>query len=166
MLVSFAAAACGSSSNDASPIVATSPKPSPGTAVGVHVAVAAVPGAGSVLVGPDGRTLYYLSTESSTSITCTGACATSWPPLLVAGGGNASLPSGVSGSITTVTRPDGTTQVSYNGHPLYYFAGDSAPGQDNGQGLGGTWFVLKPSGASGASNSTTTTAAHKGGYGY
>jgi predicted lipoprotein with Yx(FWY)xxD motif len=91
--------------------------------------------------------LYDFVNDTPTTSNCVGACATSWPPLT----GTATAGTGVTGSmITTITRPDGTKQVAYNGHPLYYYRGDSAAGQTNGQGLnlnGGLWWLLTPAGA-------------------
>ena len=115
---------------------------------------------GSVVTGVGGRTLYYLSTESASSIQCTGSCTTTWPPLLTATRAHLSLAQGVPGKISTVSRPDGTTQVTYNGHPVYYYSGDSAAGQDSGQGVNGTWFVLS------AKAATATTSTNYGGGSY
>jgi predicted lipoprotein with Yx(FWY)xxD motif len=100
---------------------------------------------GQALAGPPGhaRTLYMLSSDTKTHTTCTGACAPSWPPLITTGRPHAG--SGVTASlISTFVRTDGTRQVTYNGHPVYYFAGDSGVGQDNGQCLyegPGTWHM-------------------------
>jgi predicted lipoprotein with Yx(FWY)xxD motif len=100
---------------------------------------------GSFLVGPNGLTLYTLSSETSTGSVCTGGCLTNWPALVVASGGSVSGPAGATGTFSTFTRADNSsTQVALNSHPLYYFAGDSAAGQTNGEGLaafGGTWHV-------------------------
>jgi predicted lipoprotein with Yx(FWY)xxD motif len=100
---------------------------------------------GSFLVGPNGLTLYTLSSETSTGSVCTGGCLTNWPALVVAPGGSVSGPAGATGTFSTFTRADNSsTQVALNSHPLYYFAGDSAAGQTNGEGLaafGGTWHV-------------------------
>jgi len=100
---------------------------------------------GSFLVGPNGLTLYTLSSETSTGTVCTGGCLANWPALVVAPGGSVSGPAGSTGIFSTFTRADnGSTQVAVNGHPLYYFAGDSAAGQTNGEGIaafGGTWHV-------------------------
>jgi predicted lipoprotein with Yx(FWY)xxD motif len=98
---------------------------------------------GTYLVGKDGRTLYSYKPDEATpgKSTCNGACATSWPPLE----GTAKAGSGVTASkISSVTRDNGTKQVAYSGHPLYYFSGDSKSGETNGQGIGGIWFVVKP----------------------
>jgi predicted lipoprotein with Yx(FWY)xxD motif len=100
---------------------------------------------GSFLIGPNGLTLYTLSSETSTGSVCTGGCLANWPALVVAPGGSVSGPAGATGTFSTFTRADnGSTQVALNSHPLYYFAGDSAAGQTNGEGLaafGGTWHV-------------------------
>ena len=100
---------------------------------------------GSFLIGPNGLTLYTLSSETSTGSVCTGGCLANWPALIVAPGGSVSGPAGATGTFSTFTRADdGATQVALNSHPLYYFAGDSAAGQTNGEGIkafGGTWHV-------------------------
>jgi predicted lipoprotein with Yx(FWY)xxD motif len=106
---------------------------------------------GSFLVGPNGMTLYTLSSETSTGSVCTGGCLAAWPPLLVAAGGSVTGPAGATGTFSTITRADGgATQVAYNGRPLYYFVHDTAAGQANGQGIkafGGVWLVAALSGA-------------------
>lgn len=104
---------------------------------------------GSYLVDAGGRTLYLFAPDTTNKSTCNGPCATIWPPLTTTGapqagtGANASM-------LGTSARDDGTTQVTYNGHPLYYYVGDSSPGQTNGQGLnanGGLWWVVSPKGS-------------------
>ncbi|MCW2985555.1 MAG: hypothetical protein JWR63_3125, partial [Conexibacter sp.] len=104
---------------------------------------------GTMLVDGQGRTLYLWKADTSNMSTCSGACAQAWPPVTskaaVSAGGavNAKL-------VGTSKRSDGTTQVTYAGHPLYTFAGDSAAGQLNGQGsaaFGAPWFAVAPSGA-------------------
>ena len=95
---------------------------------------------GSILVGPTGRTLYMFVPDTSTSSACTGACASTWPPLT---GGLPSLGTGlVASDFGSLARGDGTTQVTFHGHPLYTFSGDKAAGDTNGQGLNGKWYVL------------------------
>jgi predicted lipoprotein with Yx(FWY)xxD motif len=100
---------------------------------------------GSFLVGPNGMTLYTLSSETSTGSVCTGGCLTNWPPLLVTPGGSVTGPAAATGAFSTITRADdGSTQAAYNGRPLYYFAHDTAIGQTNGEGIkafGGVWLV-------------------------
>ena len=98
---------------------------------------------GETLAGADGLTLYTRTDELDGTIHCGGGCVDSWPPLtgtVDAGDANADM-------LGTITRPDGTEQVTYNGYPLYYFSGDSAPGDATGDGLGGIWFIAAPSGA-------------------
>lgn len=102
-------------------------------------------GPGSFLVGANGLTLYLLMRDSAGTSTCTGGCASAWPPLTVTG--QPAAGTGVNASLLgTITRTDGSIQVTYNGHPLYYYMGDSAPGDENGQGSGGVWFVVSASG--------------------
>jgi predicted lipoprotein with Yx(FWY)xxD motif len=103
---------------------------------------------GNLIVGPNGRTLYLFKKDTGAASNCSGACAAEWPPLTTTGAVTSS--GGVSMSaLKTVHRSDGKMQVTFNGHPLYYYAGDSMPGQTNGQGLntyGATWWALSPSG--------------------
>jgi len=131
---------------------------------------------GSFLVGPNGMTLYTLSSETSTGSVCTGGCLANWPPLLVAPGGSVSGPAGATGTFSTIVRADdGSTQVAYNGRPLYYFAHDTAAGQTNGEGiaaLGGVWHVASavvavtttsPSATASATSTTTVPPTSTGG---
>ncbi len=115
-----------------------------------------------VLTNSAGFTLYWFALDTSTTSNCTGSCATYWPPVK----GPATAGSGVTGTLGTITRPDGTTQATYDGHPLYTYAGDSAPGQNKGNGLdvsGGVWHEVTVSGAAPAASSSPSSA---GGYGY
>lgn len=122
---------------------------------------------GQILVGPNGHTLYTLSSDPNNSSTCSGQCAVAWPPLLVASGGSVTGPSGMSG-FGTFNRADGTTQVAVNGRALYYFIQDTAAGQTNGEGVvafGGTWHVVKAAVAAastGASASAMASASPSG----
>jgi predicted lipoprotein with Yx(FWY)xxD motif len=115
----------------------------------VTIGTSSAPGVGTVLVDAKGFTLYDLASEAGGTIMCTGACASNWPPLLLpAGVMSATAGSGVSASkLGTITRPDGGTQVTYSGMPLYLFVGDQSPGQANGQGVAG-FHVVTPSGSS------------------
>ena len=92
---------------------------------------------GPVLVGPNGLTLYTHAGDSATSSTCTGGCATAWPPLAVPAGSTATGGTGVSGTFGTLTRDDGTLQVTYNGLPLYGWKNDAKAGDTTGQGVNG-----------------------------
>jgi predicted lipoprotein with Yx(FWY)xxD motif len=103
---------------------------------------------GTILVGPNGHALYLFEKDKGPASTCTGACAAGWPPLATQGAPKAG--SGLKASLlSTSKRPDGTTQVVYAGHPLYYYAGDRSAGQTSGEGskaFGAEWYVLSPSG--------------------
>ena len=102
---------------------------------------------GKVLATSRGLTLYHYTDEIRGKVDCKGACAKLWPPLLVKAGTKPSAGVGLTASkLGTLRRPDGGTQVTYNGWPLYFFAGDSAPGDTNGEGQGGVWYVLDPTG--------------------
>jgi predicted lipoprotein with Yx(FWY)xxD motif len=96
---------------------------------------------GRILVNATGMTLYLLTQDSPTFSACSGSCAALWPPLTVSG--TPTLAAGLSGTLTTLKRADGTLQVVYDGMPLYRFAGDKQPGDANGQCYDGVWFVVK-----------------------
>ena len=113
------------------------------SAPGVIVSAASSPGFGMVLTGPNGMTLYTHAGDTATSSTCSGACATAWPPLATTGQPMAGA--GVSGQLGTLTRPDGSTQVSFAGHPLYYWQGDTKAGDVTGNGVEG--FSVATAGA-------------------
>ncbi len=118
---------------------------------------------GAVLVNGSGMTLYYLKGETASKITCTGTCASEWPPYLVpAGTTTVTGASGVNGTFATVKRPDGGTQVTFDGHPLYTFVSDKSAGQVTGQGVE-NFFVATASGMSGAGGSSG--GGRGGGYG-
>jgi predicted lipoprotein with Yx(FWY)xxD motif len=100
---------------------------------------------GRVLVDARGRTLYLFLKDRGRRSACTGACARVWPPAIVSR--RPSAGSGVRISkLTTTLRPDHRRQLVYNGHPLYAMSADTGPGQTNGQGFLGTWFVVSPAG--------------------
>ena len=144
-------AGCGSTTPSAavaSPSPAASPASSP-AAVAATIKVVADATLGQILVNGEGMTVYLFVADTSTASTCYTSCATIWPPVLTTGapvagtGAKASL-------LGTTTRTDGTTEVTYAGHPLYYFIKDKKPGDTTGQGVNGfgaLWWVLTPSGA-------------------
>ncbi len=108
---------------------------------------------GSFLVDAKGMTLYLFTKDSPNTSNCAGGCAKAWPPLLTNGAPTAGA--GVTASLLgTLTRADGTTQVTYNGWPLYYWAKDKAAGDTTGQGVQNVWYVVDPSG-----NAVTTAPA-------
>lgn len=103
---------------------------------------------GSYLAGTSGRALYLFASDTSSTSNCTGECAVDWPPLTTHDSVIAS-DGATSSDLATITRPDGTKQVTYAGHPLYYYAGDSGAGDTNGQGVdsfGALWWLVAPSG--------------------
>ena len=118
---------------------------------------------GSFLVGEDGKTLYLLTKDPNGSSSCTGNCAKAWPPFTLDAGETAIAGSGVTGTIATIQRPDGTTQVAINGVPLYYYSGDSAAGDTQGEGSNNVWFVV---GANGTAIQAPAPSATGGGYHY
>jgi predicted lipoprotein with Yx(FWY)xxD motif len=103
---------------------------------------------GQILVDGRGMTLYLFGADTTSASACYGDCAQNWPPLHTKGapvGGGGTM----QGLLATTMRKDGTAQVTYNGHPLYFFGGDSMPGDTHGEGLnafGGHWNVVSPSG--------------------
>jgi predicted lipoprotein with Yx(FWY)xxD motif len=116
-----------------------------------------------ILVSSGGRTLYHTSSEAGKTVKCTGACATEWPPLLVAKGGKPIAGPGVAtAKLSTVKRPDGKLQVTYSGKPLYLYAGDKKAGSVKGQGEAGIWHVLAPTGAVITKAVTTSTSGSSG----
>lgn len=120
----------------ATEIPAATGEPTAGGAAAVNLADTSL---GSVLVDGDGRTLYMFTADSAGTSSCYDSCATNWPPVL----GTATPGAGLDAALfATTDRTDGTAQVTFNGMPLYLFAGDSKPGDVNGQGVGGKWFVL------------------------
>jgi predicted lipoprotein with Yx(FWY)xxD motif len=104
---------------------------------------------GSVLVDANGRSIYLFEADTTSQSTCSGACAQTWNPLTTTGAPTALA--GVTQSLLgTTTRSDGTMQVTYNGHPLYYYGGDMHAGDVRGEGLtcfGGGWDLVSPTGA-------------------
>jgi predicted lipoprotein with Yx(FWY)xxD motif len=118
-----------------------------------------------VLTGPNGLTLYTHAGDSATSSTCTAACATAWPPL--ASTGQPMAGAGVTGQLGTLTRADGTTQVTYAGLPLYFWEGDKKPGDITGNGIEGFAVATVGAAAPNAKPSIVAPAGNSsGGYGY
>jgi predicted lipoprotein with Yx(FWY)xxD motif len=148
-------AACGNDSDTgstggASPTeTAESPEPSDSAAdesggEEEYTVEAASSDLGEIVTDSDGRTLYVFMADTSSDSTCYEGCEDTWPALTVDGQPSAE---GIDASLLgTSERTDGKTQVTLNGHPLYYYAPDSSPGDTNGQGVGGVWFVVSPAG--------------------
>jgi len=139
----LAVAACTSSAASPAPVGGGA---SSGGGAGTAVDAANSPTFGMVLTGPNGMTLYTHAGDSATSSTCTGSCATAWPPLTATGQPTAGT--GVTGKLGTLTRADGTIQVTYAGLPLYYWQGDSKAGDVTGNGVNG--FAVATVGGAGS----------------
>lgn len=178
-------AGCGSASSSSSSTAAAAPAATSSTSSSTTSAsssssdesgpeeIGTAKGAvGTYLTADEGRAVYLWVADSGGKSTCSGACAKYWPPVETKGkpkgedGVNAAL-------LGTTTRSDGSEQVTYKGHPLYYFAGDKSAGQVNGQGLddfGAEWYVLSPKGskvegkASSSSSSDDSSSNSGGGY--
>lgn len=141
-LAALTMAACGGGSATTAPATQTTASKASAT-VGVTTT-----GLGKILVDSEGRTLYLFKADKGDKSTCFGACAAAWPPLRA--NGDPTVASGAKQSLVGSTaRPDGKPQLTYNGHPLYLYAGDEKAGDTNGQainGFGAPWFVLAPGG--------------------
>jgi predicted lipoprotein with Yx(FWY)xxD motif len=139
--IAMAVVACGESTAS----TGGSPQATVGTAT---IAAASNATLGEILVDGTGRTVYLFVADTGTTSACYGACAQYWPPVLTSGAAVAG--SGVTASLLgTITRTDGTTEVTYSGHPLYYVITDKKPGDTTGQAVnnyGAPWFVVGPDG--------------------
>lgn len=102
-------------------------------------------GASAELVGPNGMTLYFFAKDAMGMSNCSGQCLENWPALTVPANLQPSAADGITGAVGAFTRADdGTHQLTYNGRPLYFFAGDSLPGDTHGDGVGGVWSIARP----------------------
>lgn len=106
------------------------------------VAVRHDPALGPLLTDAQGWTLYIFTRDQPGVSVCTGQCAVNWPPLITEE--DPVAPPDLPGVLGVIVRPDGARQVAYNDMPLYYFAGDAQPGETNGHGVGGVWFIAQP----------------------
>jgi predicted lipoprotein with Yx(FWY)xxD motif len=152
----IAVAACGgSSSSSAAPASGTNASAGGGaggygggggssSASAVTLKTASSP-LGSILVDQDGKTLYLFEADSKNKSNCSGGCLNLWPPIMA--NGKATAGSGVSAGM--IGAATGSSQVTYAGHPLYWFSGDTKAGDTNGEGLddfGGEWYAISPAG--------------------
>jgi len=154
-VIALAVAACGSSASSSSSAAQSSSPAAPassataagaGSSASTASLLTATVNGTKVVTNAKGFVLYWFAPDTPTSSKCTGSCATYWPPVT----GPATAGSGVTGTLGTITRSDGTKQATYDGHPLYTYAGDTAPGQAKGNGLnvsGGLWYEMTVSGA-------------------
>jgi predicted lipoprotein with Yx(FWY)xxD motif len=156
-VVALIVAGCGGSSTSSSSAASAAPSSSP-SASGISVGMASG-SHGSYLTGAGGRALYLWVADSNGKSVCSGACATAWPPLVTKGAPVAAH--GVKASdLSTITRSGGAKQVTYQGHPLYYYIADTSSGQITGQGsdkFGAKWWLVSPTG------SAITSASASGG---
>jgi predicted lipoprotein with Yx(FWY)xxD motif len=153
------AAACGSSSPGSGGTSGTSSNPASSGSALTTTQISGV----TVLTNAKGFTLYWFVPDTSTKSNCNGSCAQIWPPVT----GPATAGSGVTGKLGTITRSDGSTQATYDGHPLYTYTADTAPGQANGNGInasGGVWHEVTASGAAAAASSASPSSGGGGGY--
>lgn len=164
----LAVAAC--SASGAYPAASSAPGAAATASAGAATLTAVgSPTFGTILTGPDGKTLYTYSGDSAGTSACTGGCASTWPPLTVSAGQQPTAGTGVTGSLSTVARADGTTQVAYDGLPLYYWQGDARPGDVTGDGVEG-FSVAKAAGSASApapsAPSSSAPSGSGGRYGY
>jgi predicted lipoprotein with Yx(FWY)xxD motif len=151
--------ACSSAGASPAPSSSSSSSSSPAAAAAAGTVKTATIGGATVLTNSKGFTLYSFAPDTSTTSKCNGTCAQSWPPVTGPVTGT-----GVTGTFGTITRSDGSTQATFDGHPLYTFTGDTAPGQAKGNGLnaaGGLWHEVTTSGTAAAGGSSSS-----GGSGY
>jgi predicted lipoprotein with Yx(FWY)xxD motif len=181
LAVALLAAACsssgsssGSTSSSTSPSAAAPASSASGSASSTVITTKTSSG-GSFLTNSAGRAIYLFVADSSGKSTCSGACASAWPPVVATGQPTAAGGAQAS-DLGTITRSDGTKQVTYDGHPLYYFVGDTGPGTDKGQGVdgfGAKWWLVAPTGSSittavtvSGSGSAPASSSSGGGGGY
>jgi len=138
--LAFVASACSAA------VATPSASTAPAGAAGLTLASTNDPTLGAYLTGLNGMTLYLYTKDTPDTTVCYSSCATNWPPLTVAPGATITGPSGATATFATITRTDGTSQVTYNHWPLYYYAGDSKAGDVTGQNVGKVWFVMPVSG--------------------
>ena len=160
-------AACGSSSSSTGGSGGGSggSGSSPAASSGTTLSTMKIGGA-TVLTNSKGFTLYWFAPDTSTTSKCTGSCAKYWPPVP----GPATAGSGVKGTLGTITRSNGATQATWNGHPLYTYVADTAPGMAKGNGTnlsGGIWHDIVVTGkAAVVPKATHSASSGGGGYGY
>jgi predicted lipoprotein with Yx(FWY)xxD motif len=166
--VALLAAACssGSSSTAAAPAssAASGAAGASSSASGGTVITTATSSAGTVLTDGSGRAVYLWVKDTGDKSACSGACAGAWPPVTASGTVTASG-SAKASDLGTITRSDGTKQVTYDGHPLYYFEGDSGAGTATGQGsdsFGAKWWLLTPAGTDVTASVSSLTASGSG----
>jgi predicted lipoprotein with Yx(FWY)xxD motif len=176
--VALLAAACSSAGSSSAPAAsgstpasASAPSSAPASggasASGATVIKTASSGGSTFLTDGSGRAVYLWVKDTSGMSACTGACAGAWPPVTTTATATASG-SAKASDLGTITRSDGTKQVTYDGHALYYFSGDSGPGTATGQGsdgFGAKWWLVAPTGSDVTGTVSSFTAATTSGSG-
>jgi predicted lipoprotein with Yx(FWY)xxD motif len=169
-VIALVVAGCGSSGSSGNSSSTAAAAASPGSGPTVTATSTSL---GKIVTDSRGRTLYRFAKDTGGKSMCAGACSTNWPPYTASS--KPAAGSGVTaGAISLVKRADGAKQVTLNGHPLYYFRGDQAAGQLNGQGVnefGAKWFAVAPSGmqvtaSAKSSGGSSTSSSGGGGYSY
>jgi predicted lipoprotein with Yx(FWY)xxD motif len=166
--VAIVLVACSSSSKTSTGSTSTSPtsaaaaSSTPSSTSASTVKTATDAKLGQILVDSRGKALYVFDRDTAGKVACTGSCATLWPPLEVPGG--TPTGTGVTATLATVARPDGSQQVTLAGRPLYTYAADPSPGVVNGDGFGGIWHVARPAGVPAAGAGSTTPSSSASGY--
>jgi predicted lipoprotein with Yx(FWY)xxD motif len=146
LAVGLIAAACSASPSAVANKTSAASKASTGTTASATVIRSTMSATlGTILVNPAGATLYRFTADKNGQSACTGACAQLWPPFTVGAGAKPTGANGMVGVFGTSLRADGTTQVTYNGSPLYTYSADKTAGSTAGQGVLGAWFVVTPS---------------------
>jgi predicted lipoprotein with Yx(FWY)xxD motif len=142
--LAVAATACGGNDDEPSGTAApAAPTTTASPATGSATVAVASTRLGDILVDADGRTLYVFTKDKGDQSACSGECAANWPALT----GTATAGTGAQAALlSTATQADGSSQVTYGGKPLYYFAGDAKPGDTNGQGVGSVWYAVTADG--------------------
>jgi len=144
--IALTLAACSNSSTSTPPAGGgASTSSSSGGGAASTVKTMQDPTYGTILTDGQGNTLYLFETDQGTKTSCTTGCSSTWPALTVTGQPSAGAGADAS-KLGSAKQDDGSTQVTYNGHLVYRYSGDTAPGQTNGEGIGGVWFVVSASG--------------------
>jgi predicted lipoprotein with Yx(FWY)xxD motif len=169
-MVALVAAGCGSSDSSSTSTTVASSTAATSSGGAASLEVADNPDLGQILTDGDGNTVYLFEKDQNGKSSCSGSCAAAWPPVTTTG--NAQAGDGVDSSlISTTKRDDGSEQVTYDGHPLYLYEGDTSPGDTTGNGLdqfGAEWYALTPDGSnaegdeSGSSEDSTSSDSGSG----
>jgi predicted lipoprotein with Yx(FWY)xxD motif len=141
----FAVGACAAPGGGASTAPTTVTEPS-GAPAALTLELMTDDTLGEYVVGMDGKSLYIFTPDTGSTSNCNDECAVNWPPLTADSAADVAAGEGVTGAVGTITRADGSLQITLGGKPLYYFKGDQADGDINGQGLNDVWYVAGPDG--------------------